>query len=110
MSIALSHEGGCCRIEFDGAIDISCAEDLKATLVQALETSQEICVCLAGTTELDVTAVQLLWAAARDAEQRRLGFIVNQPPELYRSLADAGLVLPASRSCEASRSDCAVAG
>ena len=43
---------------------------------------EEISISLTGTTELDVTAVQLLWAAARDAEQRRLGFMVTQPPEL----------------------------
>ncbi len=103
MSIALSHDGGCCQIQLDGAIDISCAADLKESLVQALEMGEEISISLAGTTDLDVTAVQLLWAAARDAEQRRLGFTVVEPPELCRSLADAGLELPANSACAASR-------
>lgn len=110
MSIALSQDGGGCRMELAGALDISCAADLKALLVQALETGQEISISLAETTELDVTAVQLFWAAARDAEQRRIGFAVTRPPELCRKLVDAGLELPADSCCESSHSDCAVAG
>ncbi len=96
-------------MELDGAIDISSAADLKASLLQALEMGVEISITLTGTTELDVTAVQLLWAAAREAEQRRLGFMVTQPPELGRLLADAGLELPANSPSAAAAGDCAAA-
>ena len=96
MSIALSHDGGCCRMELDGAIDISCAADLKASLLQALETGEEISISLTGTTELDVTAVQLLWAAGARSRAAEPRIQVTQPPELCRLLADAGLELPAN--------------
>ena len=109
VSIALSHDSGCCQMELDGAIDISSAADLKESLLQALETGEEISISLTGTTELDVTAVQLLWAAARDAKQRSLRFTVTQPPELCRLLADAGLELPANTPSAAAAGDCAAA-
>lgn len=92
MSIGLSHGGGRCQIQPEGTIDISCAAELKACMLDALETGQEICVSLAGVTELDVTAVQLLWALEQAAKQRELGFSITEPPEpVCRLLEEAGL-------------------
>jgi anti-anti-sigma factor len=103
MSVDLSRDVECCRIQVDGAIDISCAADLKTSLLQALDTGQEIYVSLEGVTELDVTAVQLLWAAGRDAKRRGLGFRVTEPPEpICRSLEEMGLEVPAVSPCEVS--------
>lgn len=103
MSVDLSRDVECCRIQLDGAIDISCAADLKTSLLQALETGQEICVSLERVTELDVTAVQLLWAAGHDARQRGLEFRVTQPPApICRSLEEMGLEVPALSPCEVS--------
>lgn len=102
MSVGLGHEPGSCRIQLDGAVDIACAADLKTSLLQALTTGLEYCVSLEGVTELDVTAVQLLWAAAGEARQRGLGFRVTELPEpVRRWLKEAGLELPASTSCAA---------
>ena len=90
MSVGLSQDGGCCRIQLDGAIDIACAAEMKASLLQALETGQEICVSLNGATELDVTAVQLLWAAGRDAKRRGLGFSVTESAGADLPVAQGG--------------------
>ena len=46
MGVDLSRDDKCCRVQLDGTIDISCAADLKASLLLALETGQEICVSL----------------------------------------------------------------
>ncbi|HWE84075.1 MAG TPA: STAS domain-containing protein [Terracidiphilus sp.] len=103
MSVDLRRDGECYRIQLDGAIDISCASDLKTSLLQALETKQEVCVSLEGVTELDVTAVQLLWAAGRDAKQRGLGFSITEPPEpICQSVQEMGLELPAITPCQVS--------
>jgi anti-anti-sigma factor len=103
VSIGLSHDGGCCRIHLEGAIDISSAAELKAALVRALETAQELDVSFAAATELDVTGVQLLWAAERAAKQRGLGFSIAEPPEpICRLLTTAGLRTLAIFSCAAS--------
>lgn len=55
-------------IRLDGAIDIALAAELKKLLLQALGSGREVSVALDGATELDVTAVQLLWAARRQAQ------------------------------------------
>lgn len=92
MSVVSSGEEKCCRIQFDGVIDISCAEEVKSALTEALEAGKAISISLAGATDLDVTAVQLLWAAGREAGQRGLEFDVTGLPEpVSRLLQEADL-------------------
>lgn len=50
-------------------IDIRSAAELKATLLEAIASRKEVRIDLQRATEFDVTAVQLLWAAAREAER-----------------------------------------
>jgi anti-anti-sigma factor len=80
-------------IRLQGVVDIACAADLKKLLVDALGTGREVAVSLDGVTDLDVTAVQLLWAAARHAEATGVRFSLegqlSQP--VAASLAEAGL-------------------
>lgn len=96
MGIGKSRDGGICRIELDGTIDVSCAADLKALLLDALAKGQEICVSLGKVSELDATAIQLLWAASREGEQRGVKFGVLEPPDAVReSLGQLGLPLAA---------------
>lgn len=77
-------------------MDISCAVDLRTALGQALEMGQEIRVSFGETAELDVTAVQLLWAASRDARQRKLGFTISEWPDtVRRALQGSGIDLDA---------------
>ena len=62
------------RLEPEGAIDISRAMELKRDLVQALEGGEDILISLERVTGLHVSAVQLLWAAKRDAARTGLQF------------------------------------
>ena len=57
-------------IRLQGDVDISCSAELKATLLEALASPKAVRVDLGQATDFDVTAVQLLWAAAREAAQR----------------------------------------
>jgi anti-anti-sigma regulatory factor len=66
-------------IRLEGAINIACAAELKALLLRALGSGREVCVSLEGATELDVTAVQLLWAAEREAREAGNGFVFAGP-------------------------------
>jgi anti-anti-sigma regulatory factor len=54
-------------IRLEGTVDISSAAELKALLIESLGSGSKVQVVLAETTDLDVTAVQLLWAANRQA-------------------------------------------
>jgi anti-anti-sigma regulatory factor len=74
VSVALIQAGGASVIRLDGAIDIAAAAELKASLLAALESGGEIEVSLDAATEVDVTAMQLLWAAEQSARRTGLSF------------------------------------
>jgi len=80
-------------VRLQGAIDIGCAAELKELLVELLKTGPALRVSLEEATGLDVTAVQLLWAAAREAKQAGVEFAYEgQAPETVQfALAQAGL-------------------
>jgi len=86
------------RIHLEGVVDISSAAELKGMLVEAMhvpetDASVRVRVSLENADELDVTAVQLLWAAARHAKSAGVGFAIeSQVPETVSAvLAQAGL-------------------
>jgi anti-anti-sigma regulatory factor len=63
------------------AIGSLAVELLKQSLREALAAAAgtTLQMDLRQTTALDITALQLLWAAARDAEQKQIVFGVAQP-------------------------------
>jgi len=81
-------------IRLEDNVDITCAAELKNVLLQALESEKELRVEFVGTPELDVSALQLLWAAEREARRLGIGmFLVGRVPEgITATLDDAGLV------------------
>jgi len=80
-------------IQLEGSIDIGCAAELKELLIEKLKSGSAVCVALESVTGLDVTAVQLLWAAAREAQRTgvEFGFKGQTPEGVRRALADAGI-------------------
>lgn len=93
MPVSLEQVGTRSRIHLRGGIDIGCAQELKALLVQVLRDSSEVRVLLAELTDLDVTSVQLLWAARRAAKASSVEFeFEGQTPEpVSAALIEAGL-------------------
>jgi len=69
-------------IHFEGDVNISSAAELKQLLLRALAHGKGIHVDLGCVTEVDITALQLLWAAEREAKGAGVGFsLVGQWPE-----------------------------
>jgi anti-anti-sigma factor len=95
VSITLEQTESLSVIHLEGAIDIASAAELKEALLKALEGGGEVRVSLDKLTGLDVTAVELLWAAGREAKKAGAAFsLVGQAPgEVLAALADAGLDL-----------------
>ena len=93
MSVTLSHGEDSSYVRLEGAIDIADAAELKVALLEALERGKAVEVVLDETVSLDVTAVQLLWAAQREAQRAVLGphFAVQVPQAVSAALADVGL-------------------
>jgi anti-anti-sigma regulatory factor len=73
-----------------GVLDISRAAALKEQLLKALASGSGISFSLEEVTELDITALQLLWAAQRAAEGR-LRVLGELPAEVVRALAETGV-------------------
>lgn len=93
MPVTLEKKDALTIIQLEGTIDVGGAAELKELLVQQLKSSAAVYVSLDAATGLDVTAVQLLWAAAREAQRVGVEFgFKGQTPEAVRSaLVDAGI-------------------
>ena len=93
MPVTLEQKDALASIRLEGAIDVGCAAELKEFLIQKLKSGSAVYVALESATGLDITAVQLLWAAAREAQRVGVEFVFKgQTPEAVRcALADAGI-------------------
>jgi len=93
MGIKLSHSRQMSRLRLDGVVDISVAAELKAALLKAIAVQKNICVSAEAVTELDLTAYQMLWIAARQARNSGVSFAFTGPIPLpaEAALADLGL-------------------
>jgi anti-anti-sigma regulatory factor len=65
---------------------------LKTVLLRALGACKDLSISVEAATYLDVTAVQLLWAAGEQARRSGVGFhiIGGLPEAIAAGLADAG--------------------
>ena len=84
-------------IRMEGDINITGAAELKKHLLEALAPGKRLLADLERSTELDVAALQLLWAARREALRTGVGFTLTGcvPEDLSIALQDAGFEEPA---------------
>ncbi|HUB51254.1 MAG TPA: STAS domain-containing protein [Terracidiphilus sp.] len=73
-------------IELEGVIDIACAQELKAALVEAIDKGRKVSVVAEANTEMDVTAMQLLWAAQQAANEK--GVALTFPESLSAAIEE----------------------
>ena len=80
-------------LRLEGGIDITCAADLKRLLLEALASGKDLQLDLERVTDLDVTAIQLLWSAGFEAERSGAGVAVagRVPEEIAFAVREAGL-------------------
>jgi anti-anti-sigma regulatory factor len=66
---------------------------LKGVLMDAIASSLRVCIHVAAVSAMDVTIVQLLWAAASQAKLAGSGLVVESPlsEAVEISLAATGL-------------------
>lgn len=79
-------------IRLEGPIDIAAAAELKKALAEAIERGGALQLSLENVSCMDVTAVQLLWAAGRAARRAGVEIRLEGPlPDIVSSqLAEAG--------------------
>jgi 16S rRNA U1498 N3-methylase RsmE len=93
MPVFTKQSDGISLIYLDGAITIPSAAELKLVIVQALASGQRVCFVLENATELDITALQLLWATERNAEVTSLQATISGqvPDSILTAAVNAGL-------------------
>jgi anti-anti-sigma factor len=92
MPVTLEQSEDSSVIRLEGSIDIASAAELKKLFIQAFASGHEVRVELDGATDLDVTAVQLLWAARREAKVMgvEIALTGQAPEQVGSSLRQAG--------------------
>jgi anti-anti-sigma factor len=101
MSIDLEETEKGNLVVLQGTIDICCAAELKTVLLRAFSAGTDLQVSVADAAYLDVTAVQLLWAADEHARRSGVKFRISGavPDSVSAALAEAGFPsFPASVS------------
>jgi len=93
VPVTLNQDGSLSLLRLKGAIDIGCAAELKRLLLEAFKSGGEVCVSAEGATDLDSTAVQLLWAAEREAKGAGVKFSLTglASEQISAALGEAGL-------------------
>ena len=54
-------------IRLEGSVNLTSAAELKGLLIEGLASGSELLLDLERSDEIDVTVMQLLWAAGREA-------------------------------------------
>jgi anti-anti-sigma regulatory factor len=93
MSISEMPVSDSSLIQLEGVVDIASASQIKSTLLEAMKTRREIRISVDKVTDLDVTAVQLLWAAKREAKRLGVSFAFEGKPSemILEFLSSVGL-------------------
>jgi anti-anti-sigma regulatory factor len=79
-------------IRLEGVIDIAFAAELKTTLLDAIKPPKSLQVALSADADLDVTAIQLLWAAEHEAKASNVSFVLDGcvPDAVSATLKETG--------------------
>ena len=110
MSIEINRGQSGTRVIVTGNADLSLAGALKAALLDALSSPcSQLEVDLTQITQLNVTCLQLLWAAKAEAISVGIPLIILPPAEplVLENLREASLQLPADTTTPSPAMVCA---
>ena len=95
MSVVVTQSANKWLIRLEREVDISCSGELKQSLLEAISAGKELQVDLRDATEIDITGIQLLLAAALQSEKAGVRLAVSGLPETVRqALREAGFEKP----------------
>jgi anti-anti-sigma regulatory factor len=64
-------------LRIEDAVNVTSAEELKSLLQEGLVSGRDWHVDLENAREIDVTAMQLLWAARREADRQGIAMTIS---------------------------------
>jgi anti-anti-sigma factor len=90
MPLTLERDESRCVVRLEGQITLASATELKALLLEWLAAGTNLELDLERVEELGLTAMQLLWAAGREAERAGAAIACRMPEAVARTLGGAG--------------------
>lgn len=76
MSVTMQRRETDLLLRVEDAVNVTSAEELKSLLLEGLVSGRDLRVDLEHVQEIDVTAMQLLWAARREADRKGTAMVV----------------------------------
>jgi len=77
-------------IRLEGDCTITSAAELKQRLIEGLASGKALRLDLEHTGEIDITVMQLLWAAGREAARAGIGMVSRVPETAALAALGAG--------------------
>lgn len=90
MPLTVDRNGTRRLIRLEGEVGISSAAELKALLLEALSSAQELELDLEYASAIDVSLLQLAWAAGREATGAGSGFVCRASQAASSCARDLG--------------------
>ncbi len=79
------------RVRLEGELTLASAAELKSLLVEWLASGRDLQLDLESAGEVDITAMQLLWAAGRKAARAGNGIAIRVSEAVEKAVAGRGL-------------------
>jgi hypothetical protein len=77
-------------LRLEGDFNLTSAAELKGVLLEGLASGKELQLDLERTGEFDITLLQLLWSAGREAARAGSGFVSRVPAKAASVALAAG--------------------
>ena len=77
-------------IRLDGDFNVTSAADLKGVLLEGLASGKDLLLDLEHAGEIDITVLQLLWAAGHEAGRRNPGMVSRVSEAAAKVAREAG--------------------
>ncbi len=90
MSITIERGESHSIVRLEGDFTISSALELKQALLQGLEARTDLHVDMERIGDFDITIMQLIWAAGRDAERTGVKSTTRMGEGAARAVREAG--------------------
>ena len=94
MPATLEHHESHSLIRLEGECTIASAAVLKKLLLEGLVPGGNLRVDLERADKIDITVMQLLWAARRDADRKGAKISIRASDATDRAARDAGFEFP----------------
>ena len=77
MSVTMQRSESDLLIRLEDAVNVTSAEELKSLLLEGLVSGRDLYLDLERVEEIDVTVMQLLWAAGREADRKSIRMVTR---------------------------------